>query len=233
MQGADPPAAPKGDHGDRWKLAAAVVPVVLAIGAALIYGLLVLAYSEFYRELGVRPGDVGLDYGRGIGGAAGITIALLAVAGIAAILYLALLGVGNRRSRDFSKGGLALVALVAIGVVCVVGVVPFARFANSRADQVKNGRALEPIGFLGVEMLAVRADPAKLQPIGRSPAQLKLLRRVRDHRLFYLGRSATTMVIYDQTTQRALYLPAATIMVETSNCETSKNLDDECKRLRE
>ncbi len=206
---------------------------MLAIGAALIYGLLVLAYSEFYRELGVRPGDVGLDYGRGIGGAAGITIALLAVAGIAAIAYLALLRMRKERSAGFSKGALALVALIAIAIVSLVGVVPFARFANSRADQVKNGRALEPIGVFGVEMLAVRADPATVEPIGRSVAQVKLLRRVRGHRLFYLGRSATTMVLYDQTTQRALYLPAATIMVETSNCETRKNQDAACRQLRE
>ena len=125
------------------------------------------------------------------------------------------------------------VSLVAIVFVSAFGVIPFARFANSRADQVKNGRALEPIGLFGVELLAVRADPAKVEPIGRPSLSPKLLRAVRAHNLFYLARSPTAIVLYDQTTQRVLHLPPATVMIETSNCETSKNRDKVCTNLRE
>lgn len=38
-----------------------LIPAIVAVGAALAYGVLILSYSEFYAEPGVRPGDVGLE----------------------------------------------------------------------------------------------------------------------------------------------------------------------------
>jgi hypothetical protein len=54
-----------------------VAAPLLAIATALIYGILVLAYSEFHAELGVRAVDAGVNYGPGLGGTARI-VALIA-----------------------------------------------------------------------------------------------------------------------------------------------------------
>lgn len=220
------------DRGERWKLLATVVPVALAVGAALIYGLLVLAYSEFYRELGVRPSDVGVEYGRGIGGAAGITIAVVLLGGVLAPLGLRAVRFFKDAGARRSRGALALSGVLAVASVVVVGSMLVARYANSRADTVKSGRALDPVGWLGIELLAVRADPVRVEPIGGPDRPSRLLRQARDHRLFYLGRTAATVVVYDQTTQRVLQLPAGTVAIETSNCETSRNRDPACTEPR-
>jgi hypothetical protein len=189
---------------ESWKLLATVVPAALAIGAALIYGLLVLAYSEFYRELGVRPSDVGLDCERGIGGAAGITIALAAVGGIAAAIDL----IGLRLFRCLRKksspssavGRHALIAVAAIVLVSVLAVLPFARSQTLALTRSRMDAQLSPLASVAW-LLAVRADPARLQPVGRRGVRTPLLKKVRRHRLFYLGRSTAVFVLYTRRTR--------------------------------
>ena len=46
--------------------------------------------------------------------------------------------------------------------------------------------------------------------------------------LMYLGRTSSTVVLYDPESQHAIYVPAAMVMVETSNCETKFNREAKC-----
>jgi hypothetical protein len=46
----------------------------------------------------------------------------------------------------------------------------------------------------------------------------------------YLGRTTSTVVLYDPESQHAIYAPAAMVIVETSNCETKFNTDAKCLR---
>jgi hypothetical protein len=78
-------------------------PVGVALGAGVVYGLLILAYSEFYKELGVRPADVGLDYGRGLGGAAGLALLAVVVFVVPAGAYLLVRMLRKRRSSSTSE----------------------------------------------------------------------------------------------------------------------------------
>jgi hypothetical protein len=63
-----------------------LTPAIVAVGAALVYGLLIVPYSEFYAELGVRPSEVGLELGPGLGGIVGIAV-LVILALIVLFLY--------------------------------------------------------------------------------------------------------------------------------------------------
>src|SRR5690349_7173458 len=67
-----------------WLEQAQRVAAVVALGGVLVFGVLLLAYAQFYRELGVSLNDVGVEYGKALGGAAGLTIVGLLSTPIAA-----------------------------------------------------------------------------------------------------------------------------------------------------
>ena len=143
---------------------ARALPAAFAVGAALVYGLLILAYSEFYSELGVRPSEVGLQYGPGVGGIAGVAIVVV----IVVVMSLLLFFVGRRAyarlapeklPRRRSPVSVLMVSLVVVSV-CVLVAGLFARAANTRADRVKQGLPVEPVRIAGIELLSVRADLA-------------------------------------------------------------------------
>ena len=145
------------------------LPAVLAVGAALVYGLLIVAYSEFYPELGVRPSDVGLQYGPGIGGIAGVALLLVIAAAISLILFVAARSIVEALTgTELARRGrrVVIAASAAVLVVCLLGAVGFAMWANDRADDVKAGKVVEPYRFLGIELLSVRADLVHVKPTG-------------------------------------------------------------------
>ena len=236
------------------------VPAVLALGAVLVYGLLILAYSQFYTELGVRPSEVGLQYGPGIGGIAGVAIVLLVGSAIIWSLYaaFAVIRAAVRRPRvaapdaqtsrrsgraklkelaelwpDHLRDRRAVAGRV-ITIILAVSVV-FGLYmlivADRQADTVKEGGVIEPWRFLfGVEVLAVRADPAEVQILSRgsTDAQLPPVRLpVGD--LFYLGRSDGMVVLYEagqRGEQHVWHLPTSAVSVRASNCETKHSRTD-------
>jgi hypothetical protein len=225
-----------------------------------VYGLLILAYSQFYTELGVRPSEVGLQYGPGIGGIAGVAIVLLVGSATTWILYAAfeLVMAAVRRPRGAApdaqpsrRGGRAKLRELAdlwpdhlrdrraiagrvITIILAVSLV-FGFYmlivADRQADTVKEGGVIEPWRFLfGVEVLAVRADPATVQTISRgsTDSQPPLMRLPADD-LFYLGRSDGMVVMYEagqRGEQHVWHLPASGVSVRASNCETKHSATD-------
>jgi hypothetical protein len=169
-----------------------------------VYGLLILAYSQFYTELGVRPSEVGLQYGPGIGGIAGVAVVLLFSSAAVCIVYVAfeLARAAVRRPRRArrnpqTRGGNAdskierlanlwpdhLRDRRAIGgrVITIILAVSLAfglymlTVADKRADTVKEGEVIEPWRFwFGVEILTVRADPAAVQLVSRGRTDSQL-----------------------------------------------------------
>lgn len=73
-----------------WANAAGIAPAIVLLGGVAVYGLLSAAYDKYYAELGLTPADLGVLYGRSLGGAAVGTIAfgLLAALVWAAIWVL-------------------------------------------------------------------------------------------------------------------------------------------------
>jgi hypothetical protein len=200
---------------------------VLALGGVLIFGVLLLAYAQFFRELGVSLNDVGVEYGRALGGAAGLTIVLLfATAIVASIVWFAAGRTGHGVPfLPTMFGTFALLALIAA--------VGLPRWANARASAVKHGKPVESVRILGVEILSIRAAPAAVQ-IAQSGQTSELSKAVRALRqpLFYLGQGRGQVVLYDQPTQQAIFIPQSLVaLLRTSNCETHRSPARICKHV--
>jgi hypothetical protein len=111
--------------------------------------------------------------------------------------------------------------------------------ANTRADDVKKGRPVEPLrigpglrDFIPLEVLDVHADPvlaiASLRSGEGVPPRLEDAQK--DGHLFYIGRSTGSAVLYDARTQHSFVVPATSLVFELSNCETKLNMDEACRR---
>jgi hypothetical protein len=242
-----------------WKELLAAAASIATLGSVLIYGLLALGYSEFYRELGLTPRDVGVEVGKTVGDAVGLAIVLIVASSLAAAIVEAVGQLAgwikplNRFVRRWKWSRRAAERLdrhsrlrrftalfVAASVVWFVTTAIVLRsVANTRADDVKKGRPVEPVraglallGFSPLEVLAVHADPivaiASLRDGGDVPAKLREA-QVRG-RLFYIGRSSGSAVLYDAGKQHHFVVPATSLVFELSNCETKLNVGEECER---
>jgi hypothetical protein len=132
------------------------------------------------------------------------------------------------RTRWGSPVRVLTVSLI-VFFVCVLFAGLFARAANTRADQVKAGLPVEPVRIAGIEILSVRADLAKVKPIDLNARPSSALEELRGRdKLFYLGRTAGTLVLYDANTQSSWHVPASTLALRVANCETRRVTDPAC-----
>jgi hypothetical protein len=228
---------------------------IATLGSAVIYGLLALGYSEFYRELGIAPRDVGVEVSKTLGDAVGLAIVLTVVSLLLAVLLLVVwrLAVRSESISGFAKrfdGTAWLLAqgklrqfnvfFVAASVLSfLVTAIAIRDLANTRADDVKKGRPVEPLrvgpglrDFIPLEVLDVHADPVLAIVSLRSGEEVPP--RVDDARkggqLFYIGRSTGSAALYDARTQHVFVVPATSFVFEVSNCETKLNVDEACRR---
>lgn len=210
-----------------WLEQAQRVAAVVALGGVLVFGVLLLAYAQFYRELGVSLNDVGVEYGKALGGAAGLTIVGLVSTPIAAgALWLSTPRLRERFTFVQAMFGI----FVLLALIAAVGL---PRWANARASAVKHGRPVESVRVLGVEILSVRAAPASVQLI-KSEEDTNLGKYVQalKHPLFYLGQGRGQVVLYEQPMQRAILIPSGLVgVLQTSNCETHFAVDKICGRV--
>jgi hypothetical protein len=204
----------------------ALIPAVAAVGAALAYGVLILSYSEFYAELGVRPGDVGLEYGPGLGGIAGV--AVLLILGLAVLwLYVEISRWMTRRSDSGARKRRRpfLIGAVIVGGL-TVAVIAFFLIDDAReaAAKARNGTPVGPLTLKGVEVVALRADRAEVIPADPQAANSETYRQLKNREpLMYLGRSGSGLVLYDPDRERSWQIPASMFTVRTLNCE--ENVD--------
>lgn len=203
-------------------VAQAVVPV-LALMGVVVYGLLIFGYSEFYRELGIRPEDVGISYGGSLGGAAGLTILIICTA---LVVGAGILGLRRAVSSSGPRRRTLLPLIRTAGVILtlaggLVGVFVFTYLADVQADLVKHGQWLEPVRVANLEILSVRADPVEMLPIDESPLALEIADRTDGHDLYYLGESGGIAVVYDATDQSVWRVSLNQMVLRTENCETT------------
>ena len=197
-----PPASAPEPSTVSWLDQAQKVTAVVALGGVLIFGVLLLAYGQFYRELGVSLNDVGVEYGKALGGAAGLTIVLLVTTTVVASVVWFVAGRLGRQV-PFVRTMFCTFALLAL-----LAAVSLPRLANSRASAVKRGKPVESVRVLGVEILSIRAAPAVVQVAdGEQNAKLSKAVRALKQPLFYLGQGRGQVVLYEQPTQRAIFIP--------------------------
>jgi len=210
-----------------WLDQAQKITALVALAGVLIFGVLLLAYGQFYRELGVSLNDVGVEYGKALGGAAGLTIVLLFATGIvAAVVWFAAGRVGRHVSVVPTMfGTFALLALIAA--------VGLPRWANARASAVKHGKPVESVRILGVEILSVRAAPAVVQIAqGDQASELSKSVRALEQPLFYLGQGRGQVILYDQPKQQAIFIPQNLVaLLRVTNCETHRSPAKICKQV--
>lgn len=84
-----------------WKEVPALVGAVALTTGVVVYGLLATAYDKFYAELGLTPADVGMQYGKALGGTAALTI--LVFMSTASLTFIFDRALNNRRLRDMRQ----------------------------------------------------------------------------------------------------------------------------------
>lgn len=210
-----------------WLDQAQKVTAVVGLAGVFIFGVLLLAYAQFYRELGVSLNDVGVEYGKALGGAAGLTIVLLISTTIVAGVLWAAADRAGRQVR-FVPTMFCVFALLAL-----FAAVSLPRWANARASGVKHGRPVESLRILGVEILSIRAAPAAVQLVeSEQDAKLGASVRALKRPLFYLGQGRGQVVLYEQPKQRAIFIPLNLVgLLQTSNCETHRSPDKICRHV--
>jgi hypothetical protein len=80
--------------------------------------------------------------------------------------------------------------------------------ADSRAEDVREGRPLRPVEIEGVTLLDVRADRVRLASIGAPPPGVPRVACV-----LYLGKSGGQVFVY--LDDRTLRIPEASVVLQT------------------
>lgn len=206
---------------------------ILGLGGVVLFGLLTMEYDQFYRELGMAPGDVGVEYSHRLSGAVGLVLlslvasAVLFLAGTAVLLAVHHFGPSHVRERttrirDSLRGRKG--RRTALASCCVAGIALVALFvtheADGRADRAKSGKWVEPLHIEPIALLGVRAYPAEVRKSVVETGKSLDLEAVDTSHLLYIGHGPGTVVLYDYAHQRPLYLPAGIVTVTTYNCET-------------
>jgi hypothetical protein len=220
-------------RGLPWRETLSHVPAVVLVGGLLLYAYLSLCYDVFYGRLGVDPNDVGLSYTGTLARSAGFVAAILLVTfGAVSLVQEARREEAEgkpRRERWFPSVGCAV--LIACGAFLFLILIQPYLGAWRAANAVMAGKPISPLvtgeRFLPLPKLAIHADPAMVEPVGKltdSPS----IERLHGRRLLYLGQSGGTVVLYDATADRAVYVPASSIVLHVANCDATPPPDAAC-----
>ena len=110
----------RGDS-DAWSNdAPGIVGAIALLSGVVVYGLLATAYDKFYAELGLTPADVGMQYGKTLGGAAALTILVFVMMGTCTWAFRALLA-SHAFQSDSGELRIAVLAIAAaLGLALLV-----------------------------------------------------------------------------------------------------------------
>jgi hypothetical protein len=199
-----------------WRDALGQLPTVLIAGGLLLYGYLSVCYYSFYNRLGIDPNDVGLSYTGTLARSSGFVWAYLL-----AVFFLLPLP-STRRPRSDSRTlerarRVIAVALLALTLGLISGT------AQGAAGHVEEGEPVRPVELRllvlpPLILLAIHADPVHVEPAGK-PGDFPAVERLQEHDLLYLGQSTGTVVLYNSTTQEAVYVPASSIVLHVGDAQ--------------
>jgi hypothetical protein len=225
-----------------WGEALKHAPAVLALAALAIYGYLSICYDAFYGALGINPGDVGLSYAAILARSSGFVIAASFV--ILFFLPLLLPSTPPSRPRRYAawvernvppaqrRRGDAVTRFLATALMLLLFLYVF-ELAEDAARDVRAGHAVRPLRppvpdmSIPLTILAIRADPATVEPAGK-PGDSPAAARLRGRRLLYLGQAGGTIVFYDAAAQRAVHVPASAVLLHVANCQGKPPPDPAC-----
>src|SRR5829696_3166454 len=230
---------------DWLKDATSIVGGVIVAAGVVVYGLLATAYDKFYAELGLTPADVGMQYGKTLGGAAALAIVVFVLMGFTTWAFWKVLRSERFRKYGFSTAPFIIAAIFALALVAAAFMVsgPLASLVLLLALVVlvyglRRRKPTERTATMalaagaamgGLVFFSVRAMPTELEAATKADSAFVAERN--GHRLRYLGASSGLLVIYDATTQEALILPATQFRTPILNCETTRLAGDErCKQ---
>jgi hypothetical protein len=223
----------RGAGGRGWQVVRDVAPLVTVV-AAILYGVLRLAFALFYLHLRATPEEVGYGYveilaGQMVGLVEFLVVffALIFVIGLVADLGRGQFArLGHRHDGHESAGarptlsGSGLTRLSRRSALIALLVVPPLLLAVAWwfGVQAANGTAVRSVYFAGipeVPVLAVQAEPAD---VAWTPGHGEGGLDVAAYRcLLYLGKDGNTSVFYDVASQDGLRLPTADISVRMHN----------------
>jgi len=100
-----------------WKDAPGIVGAMALLSGVVVYGLLATAYDKFYAELGLTPADVGMQYGKTLGGAAALTILVFVVMGLCTWAFSVLLTSVRTATGELRTAVVTIAGLVGLAVL--------------------------------------------------------------------------------------------------------------------
>lgn len=232
----------------------------LTLIGLVAYGVIQLAYVQFYGRLGVDPDEVGFDYvhtlSQSVPTVAVIIASYTVLAGFAVFaLYLLLDGLqrvarryrrrtGEPEARQsladswLSRVGTDVplrawaVILVALGVAAAAASVYYA--LGALAEKVERGEAVHATRLgqaEGLNPLSFSAEPVELVSVSSEETPIA---RLAGHRLMYLGGSGGIYVLYDSSCKRVIRLPAAEVLMvqpDPEEVQEPKRHGAECSSL--
>jgi hypothetical protein len=201
------------------KIMGLATPIVVTSGI-VIYGILSLGYEWFYGRLGIDPAAVGLSYSTVLSRSTGFVAISILVILIG--LAVAIRDWPRMENRFIFIGSLVVSTLVFFLIIELTSSV-------SAANAVTAGRPIAPLSAIGITELDFHADPVRIEPVGKAGEAPAVDRLVSRTDLLYLGQANGIVVLYDASTQSALYIPSASIVLVQRNCAT-KRPDPNCKR---
>jgi hypothetical protein len=226
--------------GQAWREMLGHIPGVVLLGGLFMYAYLSICYDRFYGSLGVDPNDVGLTYAGTLARSSGFVITtLFIIAYCSSALIGALHGARYRRLHATDSPEmyrrLAAVSLVVVGGIAFYLSPPMVR-ASDAAREVRAGRPVAPVPFtflftpdlaLPIPVLAIHADLVTVEPAGK-PSDSPAAQRLQGKKLLYLGQSDGTVLLYDATVQRTIYVPASSMVLQVVNCRAEPPPDAAC-----
>jgi hypothetical protein len=231
-----------------WKDALGHLPAILLAAGLFMYAYLSICYDRFYGRLGVDPNDVGLSYAGTLARSSGFVVVYLVAAVFVSAMVVAIrpsrqvvtIGFRHWRVPVHPRWNVAVAVLV-VGLM-VVSLLGWPLYvAGDAARHVQSGYPVgtvllpgppdTPFPFPPLPVLAIRADPASIEPADK-PADSPSVQRLRGRTLLYLGQSDGTVVLYDARTNRAVYVPGSTIILHVANCDAEPPPEVICSQAR-
>jgi hypothetical protein len=107
-------------------------------------------------------------------------------------------------------------SIAILSLMVVAALVPF--LSLPRADAASQGRPVAPVRLFGLTVLAIRADSASVEAVGKSE-EAPAIKSLQSRALLYLGQANSTVVLYDSKEKQAVYLPASSVLLRVKSSE--------------
>jgi hypothetical protein len=201
----------------------------LALAGAIWYGFLWISYNRFYEPLGIIPSDVGLNYATILANSVGAAVAFL-IPLAAIVISLVIFATSVRlRGYQYSRERQSWVVLVLTramrNTLIIFGIIGMAFLiytfpvtAQTQAQKVIAGRAVTPLHSLWwspAPILTIHADPViAISSTGAKKAgESVAVETLAPTSLLYMGQANGIMVLYNSSTDQAIYLPASSVLL--------------------